>query len=336
MIVISRTDVEQALDGREREVIALVADAYRRHDQGVNRLPHSVFLRFPDNDRDRIIALPGYLGGARPVAGVKWISSFPDNVERGLPRASACIVLNDLTDGTPAALVEGSLISARRTAASAALAAAQLYAGEPPTRLGLIGVGVINREVLRFVLAGFPTITEVIAFDTRPDAVTGFAAEWADVVHTRHVDDPRAVLAQTSLVSIATTASRPWLRLDACRPAAVVLHLSLRDVEPASVLDCRNVVDDVDHVCRERTSVELAARLANGTGFIDTTIGRVLRAGTKPDGANRVTLFSPFGLGVLDLAVAGYVLERARDDGFGQHIPDFSSTTRGAPAAQTV
>ena len=103
MLILRRTDVADALAGRELEIIDLVADAYRLHDEGATALPHSTFLRFPEDRhaRDRIIGLPAYRGGAAPVAGMKWIASFPGNVAAGLERASASITLNSLENGRP-------------------------------------------------------------------------------------------------------------------------------------------------------------------------------------------------------------------------------------------
>src|SRR5205085_9734752 len=113
-------------------------------------VPHSMFLRFPGG-HDRMMALPAYLGTPFGLAGVKWFASFPDNLAAGLARASGLVVMSCITTGRPRAVVEGSIVSAKRTAASAALAAQLLHEGTPTT-IGLLGCGAINFETLRFLL----------------------------------------------------------------------------------------------------------------------------------------------------------------------------------------
>src|SRR6185369_2425828 len=104
-------------------------------------------LGFPEQQRNRIIALPAYLGGSFEVCGLKWVSSFPGNLDRGMDRASALVILNSPLSGRLEAILEASRINAKRTAASAALAARQLQAGKQTNRLGVIGCGPINFEV---------------------------------------------------------------------------------------------------------------------------------------------------------------------------------------------
>ncbi|WP_460068195.1 2,3-diaminopropionate biosynthesis protein SbnB [Streptomyces sp. YKOK-I1] len=330
MLILRHSDVAQILDGRELDNIQAVADAYRLHAQGDTAVPHSTFLRFPGQPRNRIIGLPAYRGGERPAAGMKWISSFPANIERGVERASAAIILNSLETGRPEALVEGSLISATRTAASAALAAELLTRGRRPDGIALIGCGVINLEILRHVGAAVPGLKTLSLYDSSADRAAGFAARAATVLPGAEVvtlDSAEQALAAHGLVSIATSAIEPHLDLKAAAPGTVVLHISLRDLLPESLTDAHNIVDDVDHALRERTSLDLAVQAAGHRDFIDPTIGRLLldegSDGVFTPEPGRAVVYAPFGLGVLDIALAVDVLSAARAQGLGVRVEGF-------------
>ncbi|MER5899412.1 2,3-diaminopropionate biosynthesis protein SbnB [Streptomyces mirabilis] len=327
MLIIRHSEVGQILNGRELENIEAVADAYRIHAQGDTAVPHSIFLRFPGQPRNRIIGLPAYRGGEKPAAGMKWISSFPANIDRGIQRANAAIILNSLETGRPEALVEGSLISAKRTAASAALAAELLTRDRRPDGLSLIGCGVINLEILRHTRAAVPGLKTVTLYDSSAERAASFAAQAAEAVPEARVvtvATAEEALAAHGLVSIATSAIEPHLDLRAAVPGTVVLHISLRDLLPESLLDAHNIVDDVDHALRERTSLHLAEQLAGHHDFIDPTIGELLLdEGTFTPQPGRTIVYAPFGLGVLDIALADDVLTTARQKGLGVEVEGF-------------
>src|SRR3954464_15941869 len=146
--VVPGGQVHQALQGKEKKIVKMVEATYRLHGTGDSVNPPSYFLQFPDRPSSRIIALPGSIGGDVRVDGLKWISSFPDNVKAGVPRASAVLILNDHDTGYPFACLESSIISATRTAAFAALAADHLSRGRSrPRRVGFFGTGLIARYV---------------------------------------------------------------------------------------------------------------------------------------------------------------------------------------------
>ncbi|MFI6093793.1 2,3-diaminopropionate biosynthesis protein SbnB [Streptomyces sp. NPDC051218] len=325
MMVISHREVSRLVQGQEAAVIEAVADGYRAHALGRTTVPHSVFLRFPNDERNRIIALPAYLDGRRDVAGVKWISSFPGNVEIGRPRASAVVVLNSLEDGRPECLLEGSIISSSRTAASAALAARELTP-ENCSSVSLIGCGPIAYEIVRYLQIVRPGIKSVVLHDL-DERRAGLlaercAAEWSGLDLTVVRTLPVA-LAAADLVVFATTAARPYTGLADCRPGTTVLHVSLRDVAVDAIVRNVNVVDDADHVCRANTSLHLAEERTGGRGFIAASIGDLLRGGKPPEPGSKLTIFSPFGLGILDLAVADLVRRRAEEQDLGTTVPDF-------------
>jgi N-[(2S)-2-amino-2-carboxyethyl]-L-glutamate dehydrogenase len=330
ILVLTGDEVRELLAGREGDVLAAVRAAYLAHAAGASALPHSLFLRFPGRSAERIIALPAFLGDGFDVAGIKWISSFPGNLERGLPRASAILVLNSSTTGRPEAILEGSLISAARTAASAAVAARELTGGVAPESAGLIGTGPINLEVARYLRAALPGLGSFVLYDLDAARAAKAAATLARTlgVEASVAGSLEAVLAGCSLVSFATTAGTPHVDdLSVCPPGATILHVSLRDLAPQAVLRCDNVVDDVDHVCRAQTSVHLAEIQSGSRSFIRCTLADILSGAAAPrrDGSS-IAVFSPFGLGVLDLAVGGQVRDQALATGRGRTIPSFQPT----------
>ena len=308
--------------------IRTVEAAYLAHAEGRTINPPSQFLTFPDQKRDRIIALPAHLGSPWNVSGIKWISSYPGNVARGFPRASAVLVLNDADTGYPFACLEGSAISAARTAASAILAAGLLNGLEHHVRsLGVVGTGVIARAVHRFLAGTGWEIDEVLLFDLDPAA----AERFRDYLCTRQrsvriAADVRSLIRTCDLIIFATTAGTPHIHdralFDHC---PVVLHLSLRDLSPGVVLESWNIVDDIDHVLRAQTSLHLAEQHSGTRDFITATIAELM-TGARTIERSRPIIFSPFGMGILDLAVGKWVYERAVATGRYHPIANFFAT----------
>jgi N-[(2S)-2-amino-2-carboxyethyl]-L-glutamate dehydrogenase len=329
--VLSGAQISDLLHGREDELISVVQSAYELHYHGCSSLPHSSFLRLERNSPNRIIALPAYLGGQKSVAGLKWIASFPDNLKRGLERASAVIILNSTETGQPVAILEGSVISAKRTAASAALAARSLVIAGQEARLGFVGCGRINQEAARFLSVVFPGIQRVLAFDVDCHRTERFQHSVEKIFPSARVDCAASrehLMEQSSLISIATTATSPYVDdLSMCAPGTVLLGISLRDLSPSLVLKADNVVDDADHVCREQTSVHLAEMTCGNRDFIRCSLAEITLCLQPARMSAPFLLFSPFGLGVLDIAVSARTLELASMGHIGQFLDQFSQSS---------
>src|SRR6476619_4655001 len=150
--VVPGSTVKSIIDDNRDQVFDAVENAYRLHSSGDAVNPNSHFLRYPDKPNARIIALPAHLGGTVQKSGIKWISSFPENRATNLARASAVLILNDALAGYPLACLEASLISATRTAASAALAAESISPIPFAGTLAVIGTGIIARTTVEWLL----------------------------------------------------------------------------------------------------------------------------------------------------------------------------------------
>ncbi|WP_018788854.1 2,3-diaminopropionate biosynthesis protein SbnB [Micromonospora sp. CNB394] len=309
-------------------VVDTVRRTYLAHHAGETINPNSYFLRFPDHPSARIIALPAALTAAPAVAGIKWIGSFPVNVRRNVPRASALLILNDMETGYPYACLEAAQISAARTAASAVLAAERLHGSRQAAKIAVVGAGVISRNVLEFLHDLGWRIGEVAVHDLDPpsaDRAAGFASSLD--FPGRVAGSLAAAVQGAGVVVLATTAAVPYLHDEnTFEPGQTVLNLSLRDIGPEIILAANNILDDVDHCLTAGTSPHLAEQKFGHRHFIDGTIGDLL-LGDLPLDERKPRIFSPFGLGVLDLAVGREVLNAGRTSGRVLAVPNFFAET---------
>ncbi|MGW2562323.1 2,3-diaminopropionate biosynthesis protein SbnB, partial [Streptomyces sp. NPDC001514] len=210
-------------------------------------------------------------------------------------------------------------ISATRTAASAALAADRLSRTRPrPTRVGFIGTGLIARYIHTYLTGTGWSFDTIGIHDLSPDSAAGFRTylEQSGTTGTISLHDSAEELIRVSdLVVFATVAATPHITERAWFDHnPLVLHISLRDLAPEILLGSANIVDDVEHCLKADTSPHLAEQLTGNRDFLTGTLDDVI-TGRVTLPTDRPVLFSPFGLGVLDLAVGKYVHdELARTD----------------------
>lgn len=327
LLLLKGHEIESLLQNQEEAIIEAVKSAYQTHARNNTIMPPNSYLRFPNKEKERIIAKAAYLGGDFQEAGLKWIASFPCNLEKGIERASATLILNSAETGHPTAILESSIISAKRTAASAALAAKTMSKGEPVKTVGLIGCGLINFETLRFLIHVFPEIEEVQLLDLSAERAAEFKEKALAIksLNIWQVDDLATLLANCQVIASGTTAVKPFINsLEGHRPNMIFLHTSLRDLTEDVILGADNVVDDIEQVCSNQTSLHLAEQQSGNRNFIRTTIGDILNGDAEPaDASQSLAVFSPFGLGILDLALAHLVKKLAKSQEVGTRIDGF-------------
>ena len=325
--IINGKTVSDIVRAHRHDCIRIVREAYLAHADGQSVNPDSYFLKFSDKPDCRIIALPAYLGNNFDVAGLKWIASFPANVQRGFPRASAVLVLNSYETGYPLAILESSIISAARTAASAVLAAHWLSGQSSRAHsLGIVGTGFIARYVYDFLVDTGWAIEEVRLYDRSPVESEKFRDSVCRLEQHRTVTvvpDVEQLVRACDLIVFTTVTPAPHV-FDAAlfEHNPVVLHISLRDLAPEILLKSQNVVDDVEHVMKANTSPHLAEQKTGNRSFVTGTLADVM-TGRRAVNRSRPIIFSPFGMGILDLAVGKWVYDQAVASGRELRLSDF-------------
>ena len=304
---------EQTIDAVEAAVRCLAAGDYAQ--------PVKPYLRYraPEN---RIIAMPGFLGGGFEVAGIKWIASFPRNLERGLPRAHSVVILNDAATGEPVAIVNSALLSVLRTASVSGLMLRHFDRARPlhGARVGIIGWGPIGRhhlELCEDVLG--ERVAEYRLFDLRGVDCSGL--DDALRRRVRVVGSWQEAYDAADVFITCTVSSAPYVNLPP-KPGSLQLNVSLRDYTSSVYEHVRGgiVVDDWTEVCREGTDVE-TFHLRCGLEERDVrTLVDVIQGWVATLETELPVMFNPMGMAVFDLAVASDTVERARAAGCGSEL----------------
>jgi 2,3-diaminopropionate biosynthesis protein SbnB len=308
--LISGGVVNEYLTSNTHACYEAISEAYLLYDDGQAINPNSYFLRFPDKPKMRIIALPAHLGGRFDSSGIKWIASNPDNIQQSLPRASAVLILNDYETGYPYACIEASLISAERTALSAVLAAEQLSGqSKKINKLGIIGCGILAKSVYNvFIKLGWK-VGEVVLFDLDDVSMAKLSKSITQKVSFAKSSDD--LVAQSDVIVLTTSALSPYINdVKLFSHAPIVLNISLRDLAPEILINANNYVDDVEHVLQANTSPHLTYQAYSHKDFINGTIADLINNKIEVDEL-KTRIFSPMGMGILDLALGKLVFEHA-------------------------
>lgn len=306
--------------GETIEVIKDATEVLRTNDFDQPLKPYLSF----DDQRNRIIAMPARGSAELGMAGIKWISSFPQNIDQGIPRAHCITVLNSSDTGQPLAVFNSSLLSGIRTASVSGMVLSEYKNNRAKDNyvLGIVGFGPIGQLHLKMadhLLAG--RLQMVRVFDIRgvdKDLVPSELRHKVEIVKSWEQAYLSADIFVTCTVSSAGYIDkRP-------KPGALLLNVSLRDFSP-KILDHNPIiiVDDWDEVCRAGTDINVFHQL-----------GRVKRQDTKSLSEVISTKFirncppaqpimvNPMGMALFDIAICGHYYKKAREAGVGVELFD--------------
>lgn len=135
------------------ETIHVIRDAVQNYQLGHYSQPIKPYLRFKDLT-NRIIAMPAYIGGDFESVGLKWIASFPKNIEQGIQRAHSVNLINDPDTGKLLATLHTAIVSGIRTASVSGLIIQECEKIRHlhEIKLGIIGFGPIGQLHLQMLI----------------------------------------------------------------------------------------------------------------------------------------------------------------------------------------
>jgi ornithine cyclodeaminase/alanine dehydrogenase-like protein (mu-crystallin family) len=311
--VVTASELAAVLD--DRGLVERLREAFREGADAPLRHRHAVPA---PGGEGTLLLMPAWQRGRS--LGVKVVTVFPGNASRGLSAVQAAYLLLDAETGAPLALMDGTMLTRRRTAAASALAADYLARRDSAT-LVMVGTGSLAPHLIGAHAAIRP-IREVRVWGRSPDKARALAASVmmaagsgrADVRVTP-VEDLEAAVRAADVVSCATLASDPLIRGAWLRPGT---HLDL----VGGFTPAMREADD-DAVRRSRVFVDTPAALEEAGDVVQPIASGVLKKedvadlfdlarGRRPGRTDeaQVTLFKSVGAALEDLAAARLAFER--------------------------
>ena len=325
MKVLSASEIDAALDD-----IALIdrLDAlFRAGCEMPVRHHHPIKEALGAGSADAMLLLmPAWTTGPSAHVGVKVVTVFPDNGKRALPSIYGQYLLLDGTTGATLALLDGTMLTKRRTACASGLASRYLSRPDA-SRLLMIGTGALAPELIR-VHAKVRPITDVAIWGRTPAQAETLAARLSATlpaaigraVGVRAVSDLKAAVQEADIISCATLSKAPlvegeWLREGQHIDLVGAYTPQMRESDDRAVQRACLYVDTRAGALKEGGDVVQA--IASGAIGEAHVIGDLfeLARGQQPGRATgdaaSITLFKSVGAALEDLAAAELAVERS-------------------------
>ena len=321
--VLNMKEVKQILS--MSDVLELVEKAFKERGRKHVQMPPKSYL-FSQKFGGDLRVMPAYLEQLDEL-GVKLVSVYPDNPSKhGLPTVLATIVLFAPETGVPISYMDGTCITAMRTAAASGVGV-KYMARKDAGVLGMIGAGyqsVFQLDAINKVMK----IESVKIFDLIEKEAENLAviAREKFGLNARVVTTAEdAVRSSDVLVTVTPTRTpvvkREWVTEGMHINAVGADAPGKEELEAGILKRARIVIDDWEQASR---SGEINVPVSNGMitkASIYAEIGEIV-AGAKPGrvSTNEITIFDTTGLAIQDVITAWHVYEMAEEKGIGREF----------------
>jgi ornithine cyclodeaminase len=311
MRVISAAEIEAALDWDS--LIERLRQTFRRGVEVPVRHHHEI-AGGPGGAEGTLLLMPAWQSGRH--LGVKIATIFPNNGAQGLPSVMGAYLLMDGKTGAPLALIDGPMLTLKRTAAASALAAG--YLARPDCeRLLMVGTGALAPHLIMAHAAVRP-VCNVLIWGRDPDK----AAKLAKRLDRRDfkveaTGDLEGAVKGADIVSCATLSAQPlikgaWLRPGQHLDLVGAFRPDMRESDDGAVRRARVFVDTREGAMSEAGDIVQA--VASGALDPEDVAGDLFEL-TRGERAGRrfydqITLFKSVGTALEDLAAAQLAVER--------------------------
>ena len=268
----------------------------------------------PNDDASCVLIMPAWK--AKEVFGVKLVSVWPSNKDIGSPTVSAVYVLLSCENGMPLAVIDGTELTLRRTAAAAALAAS-LLARKNSQTLAMLGTGALSVPLVQ-AHASVMHFKNILIWGRQKNKALSVVAELKNLgIESTYSEDLCATLNKADVVAAATTATEPFIISKWLKPGT---HLGLigaftpqmAEAEPALMSKVQIFADNRSAVLEK--GGEILQAIDQGIISPSSIEGELSELASAPTRSWRnndqaITVFKSVGFASLDLIAAELVFQ---------------------------
>lgn len=323
MLILSGSEIDQCLP--MADAITGMKQAFAAASSGAADMPNRTVIPVGD-DSDLAIFMPAHIKDSS-TASVKSLTFLPDNENYGLPIIQAVVLVFDVSTGSPVALMDGSRLTAIRTAAGGG-ASVDLLARKDSASLAMLGSGIQARAGIEAACA-VRDISSVRLYSPTPGnaqklADDLFETQWCPEIQV--VSDPEQAVGDADIVWTATTSSTPTFSRASVAPGTHIVGIgsfqpSMIEIEP-SIFTSASVFIDQSDACWSEAG-EIISALAQGLLDVEQVIelGEIvleLHPGRIND--EEITVFKSVGIAAQDAVASSIALDTAIDRGIGTTV----------------
>jgi alanine dehydrogenase len=306
MRVVTADEINRALT--YPALIEALREAFRADIE--TPLRHTHMIAQPGGSEAKVLLMPAWTNSGERLVGCKIVSVYPDNLKIGKPSVYGSYMLMSGDTGEPLAVMDGTVLTAWRTACASALAASYL-AREDASHLLMIGAGALSSHLIRAHAAVRPIRRVTLWNRTRGHAVKLAFGLAVGGIEAEIADDLEAAVREADIVSCATLSAEPlvrgkWLKKGAHLDLVGAYTPKMRESDDDAVRRARVYVDTRAGAPKE--GGDIAQPLKSGVLKTDGIRGDLyeLCRGTAKGrtAASQITLFKSVGTAIEDLAAA--------------------------------
>lgn len=328
MRIINKTEIEQILT--MEYAVEAVQECFLSYYKKEAALPVRTRIE-PEGKNGKILFMPAYLPSSEGL-GVKVVSVYPENREKGFQTIFSTILLNDPDTGRPLAVMDGEHITAIRTGAVTAVAA-RLCTEDKPCNVALFGTGVQGMTQLEGIFS-VREVENLFIFSRNQSNVENFINElknksWYKKEKEKGklsvlVGNMKKDVPEADIIITATTSAKPVFPGSLIKPGAFISAVGgftseVHELEPELVARARIIIDSREGALKEAGDVLIPIQMGL-MGFDDIIgdLGEALNGSIKIRKSREdIVIFKSVGLALQDMAIAPFVLRRAIELGLG-------------------